>query len=320
LDSMFGVPPSNGTVPAQKQGGRAFAVMQNNSTQEQTFLVLLRIFDELILNTHKSKYTQFLIFYVCKFGGEHCPLAQRFVAHLLHKVMDPSNGSSQRMASCAYLGSFLARAQFIPIGLVHDTMFILSGWAAQYQEEVGTDAYPDVDKHGVFYMAAQSSYYVFCFRHRALAKSGNLVSFADPLRRLSECRLNPLKFCLPTVVREFSHIIGTLRWFSADEIVARNQRIFLSTKTSIGGSNQLESFFPFDPYLLKNSSNRLTALYNVWQTITQDDDTDETDSSSEEELESEEENENASGTSSCAMSFTEDVEQDLKFHFSLEGQ
>jgi len=306
LDAMFGVASSS------KSDSLPFTTANNIFSHDQTFASLLRIFDELILNTHKSKYTQFLIFYVCRLG-ERKVFAHKFINHLLTKVAEPAHPITVRMASAAYLGGFLARAKFLPVNLIYDTLLVLVQWASTYQTNAGDQAHPDADLHGLFYMVVQSTYYVFCFHHQALVRE-KLLDFADPLRRVSESRLNPFKLCFATVVREFCRIIGKLRWFAAEEIMARNDRLVLNTKTSFGKLNQLESFFPFDPYLLRNSAKYIDELYNVW-TNNVDVDEDEELDSSEETDESESENESDCDSeyeSHTAMSITPEVESHIK--------
>jgi len=315
LDAMLGV--TSPSTTGRSSEDQPFTVIHNSSSQDQTFAILLRIFDELILSTHKSKYTQFLIFYACRI--EKRTYTQRFIGHLLGKIMDVSSPPSVRLASAAYVGSFVARARYLPIVLVRDALAVLSEWAVKYQANQGTQGVPDADMHGLFYMASQSMFYLFCFHHAALMKNGNLVAFGDPFRLISQSSLNPFKMCLPSVVKEFSRIVGTLRWFASDEILAKNERIILSSKTSFGGVNQLESFFPFDPYLLRNSSKFIADHYNVWKSTTEDDDkTDDSDSESDGESMGDDELSENEGVNSnnTSMSFTSDP--DLKLGFSLE--
>lgn len=88
------------------------------------------------------------------------------------------------------------------------------------------------------------------------------------------------QFCSKVVVREFKRVVlrGEQR-LPVEEIVQRNKRIFAPP---LAGSEQLDSFFPFDPFLLKDSSAFISPLYNQWQSMR-----DETEASDDEESDSE---------------------------------
>jgi RNA polymerase I-specific transcription initiation factor RRN3 len=118
--------------------------------REQMFFMLMQLFDTFILKTHKSKYVQFLLFYVCAMDinythvrahpprsldsdhRTHLSLslffslslfrAQAFVRYLLEKVMDVSNHPLTRSTCAAYLGSFLARSTLVPTQLVQEPL------------------------------------------------------------------------------------------------------------------------------------------------------------------------------------------------------
>ncbi len=62
LDAAFGENPSS-----SEEHEHTFPPMNlNRQHREQLFKILLQIFDKYILTTYKSKYTQFLLFYVCR--------------------------------------------------------------------------------------------------------------------------------------------------------------------------------------------------------------------------------------------------------------
>ncbi len=47
-------------------------------------------------------------------------------------------------------------------------------------------------------------------------------------------------------------------------MLERNRLIVLSARTSVGSANNLDNFFPFDPFLLKISSKFFKNSYNFW--------------------------------------------------------
>lgn len=75
---------------------------------------------------------------------------------------------------------------------------------------------------------------------------------------------------LPTVVREFAKLLKEFEICDVFDLLQANevslsqlcliysilmlpQNVILPKTTEWGGKNELDSFFPFDPYLLKNS-------------------------------------------------------------------
>ncbi|XP_041134119.1 protein N-terminal asparagine amidohydrolase-like isoform X2 [Polyodon spathula] len=140
---------------------------------------LVAVFDKLILPTHASCHVQYVIFYLCSF---RLGLAEAFLEHLWKKIQSPSNPAVIRQSAAGYIGSFLARAKFLPV--------------LKYQ-------------------------LVLCYA-----------------------------------------------------IIERNNRQLLPVvKSSLGGdsvttnSNPLDSFFPFDPYLLKRSGKMIQPIYQVWEEV-----------------------------------------------------
>lgn len=101
----------------------------------------MSVFDKLILPTHASCHVQFLLFYLCSFRlvsrqarASVCAyrlavlcrhvtrspspaqgLAEAFLEHLWKLLQSPSQPAVLRHAAAGYIGSFLARAKFVPV-------------------------------------------------------------------------------------------------------------------------------------------------------------------------------------------------------------
>ncbi len=99
----------------------------------QVWDTLLASFERTILNTHRSKFTQFLLFYACLADARHC--AASLVALLLARLRDPRQPPVTRSACAAYLASFLARAGFLPESLVVGTLKELASFCVNYCHE-----------------------------------------------------------------------------------------------------------------------------------------------------------------------------------------
>lgn len=97
---------------------------------------LLSVFDKLVLPTHASSHVQYSMFYLCSFklvgnwdrttaGNQNqtsgCvlfwfqALAEAFLDHLWKILQNPAQPAVLRQAAAGYLGSFLARAKFVPV-------------------------------------------------------------------------------------------------------------------------------------------------------------------------------------------------------------
>lgn len=92
------------------------------------------------------------------------------------------------------------------------------------------------------------------------------------------CQLNPLKVCLPSVTNMFAAITRKYQVVFCYTIIERNNRQVLPVvRSSAGGdgvttnTNPLDSFFPFDPYLLKRSGQLIEPLYQAWDELAESD-------------------------------------------------
>lgn len=239
---------------------------------------LLSVFDKVILPTHASCHVQYTLFYLCSF---RLALAEAFLDHLWKILLNPSQAAVLRQAAAGYLGSFLARAKFIPVLTVRACLDLLVPWIHQYidsQDSSDKQTFCDVSLHGPFYSACQAVFYTLIFRHRAML-DGNMKKGLEYLQslnleRLVMCQLNPLKVCLPTVTNMFAAITRKYQVVFCYNIIERNNRLVLPVVRHSGGgdsvsanTNPLDSFFPFDPYLLKRSAPSIEPLYQVWEDL-----------------------------------------------------
>lgn len=254
--------------------------------QELLWKILLDIFEMKLINTHKSKYVQFLLFYVCKVN----PIfPQQFIDFVFARMNDPRLPIHTRQTCAGYLGSFLSRGAFLSLDLITGTLQRLVDWALKYVGEF--DVTPsaqqlmrqtqlsnvnpnnkmtvpmDVESHGLFYSLCQSTFYIVCFHSQTLLGTKELIEFFKRLNilRIITSPLNPLKFCLPHVSAEFARLCSSHGNNVPNQLIERNKNIVVPTKTANGGLNQLETFFPFDPYLLRTSSKYVKDLYNEWK-------------------------------------------------------
>ncbi|CAN8030202.1 unnamed protein product [Ixodes persulcatus] len=238
------------------------------------FKDFLTVFDKIVLPTHKCCHLQFLLFYLCSLRPA---LADAFLDYLWKKVQNPSTATVIRQASAFYIGSFLARAKFVPLSTVRDCLSLVCRWAHAYLSslEEGTALlHPDVARHGTFYAVCQTALYVFAFHHRSLAHGEKGLQFLRDLNleALVMCPLNPLKVCLPAVVQRFASVARHYQLVYCYSVIERNQRTALPVEagttlygTSRGDDVALDAFFPFDPYLLKRTGKWINPLYRPFE-------------------------------------------------------
>uniref|UniRef100_A0A672SNY5 RRN3 homolog, RNA polymerase I transcription factor n=1 Tax=Sinocyclocheilus grahami TaxID=75366 RepID=A0A672SNY5_SINGR len=224
---------------------------------------LLSVFDKVVLPTHASCHVQYYMFYLCSF---RLGLAEAFLDHLWKMLQAPNQPPVLRQAAAGYMGSFMARAKFLPVSTVKACLDLLVPWLHLYinSQDSGSKAFCDVNLHGPFYTACQAVFYTLIFRHNSILegnmKKGLAYLQGLNLERIVMCQLNPLRVCLPAVTNMFAAITRKYQLVFCYTIIERNNRNLLPVVScSTGGSsvstntNPLDTFFPFDPYLLKSS-------------------------------------------------------------------
>ncbi|XP_005391112.1 PREDICTED: RNA polymerase I-specific transcription initiation factor RRN3 isoform X2 [Chinchilla lanigera] len=248
--------------------------IDNNKTKD-LYRDLIAIFDKLLLPTHASCHVQFFMFYLCSFK---LGFAEAFLEHLWKKLQDPNNPAIIRQAAGNYIGSFLARAKFVPLITVKSCLDLLVNWLHIYlnNQDSGAKAFCDVALHGPFYSACQAVFYTFVFRHKQLL-DGNLkegLRYLQSLnfQRIVMSQLNPLKICLPSVVNFFAAITNKYQLVFCYTVIERNNRQMLPViRNTAGGdsvqtcTNPLDTFFPFDPCVLKRSKKFIDPIYQTWE-------------------------------------------------------
>ncbi|KAL2622392.1 hypothetical protein R1flu_002597 [Riccia fluitans] len=237
----------------------------------QIFDTLAKSFQSTILNTYKSKFTQFLLFYLCSLEPSSC--GSRFASLLCDIFTAKSRPSNTRMSSAAYLASFIARAKNLPVDVIWTSLRRLASWCVAYgTHDVGsrpTGNVPDSVLHGVFYSACQAVMYILCFRLKLLADQpdGKRHLRGLHLQQIVDHRLNPLKVCLPSVVEEFLKQASTLQLVDQKHWLASKERIDGNARSMVVGDVRLDMFFPFDPYLLRHSDRFIRPNFIYWSMV-----------------------------------------------------
>ena len=91
------------------------------------------VFSHIILTTHASSHTQFLVFYLLAIRPG---LATFFLEYLrVKKFENPNCFRDERRNAMAYIGSLLARGKFIPFSHVHSCLEIICAWCYSYLDK-----------------------------------------------------------------------------------------------------------------------------------------------------------------------------------------
>ncbi|KAI5067231.1 hypothetical protein GOP47_0017759 [Adiantum capillus-veneris] len=237
---------------------------------EQVFSTLMASFQSTILDTYKSKFTQFLIFYVCSLSPS--TVGDKFTSLLCEILTSPNRAPNTRMSAAAYLASFLARAKYLPLNIISSSLKRVVSWCISYtprQIETKGALTVDAGVHGVLYSACQAVMYVLCFRMKTLLDDldAREMLYKLPLDDLLRHSLNPLKLCLRSVVDEFLKQATAAHLVNANLSSEVNRNIDALELNTFGGINRLDMFFPFDPYLLRQSDRFIRPNFIFWSMV-----------------------------------------------------
>jgi RNA polymerase I-specific transcription initiation factor RRN3 len=245
------------------------------------FYMLLEMYEKLILPTHETRFTQFLLFYAASWSAE---FTEAFLGYLLDVTTKQQTMANHlRVAAAGYVGSFVARARFVDKDTLQMVLKMLLGWARLQWEDYESTERRVFNMHEwrVWYAALQAVMYTFCFRWKELVTvddASEEKEWWQPLSILSRlvlCRLNPLRVVSPIVAKQFAHQAHESGFMYCYTLLGENQR------TMIG--EQLDAHFPFDPCQLQDTALHIDPLYRTWESVhgtihEEEDDEDEQDS------------------------------------------
>ena len=182
---------------------------------------LISQFITIILPTHRSRHTQFLLFH---FAQKSPILIEVFVGACAQITFDKNQPAMMRQASAAYLASFVARGSHVPRPIVREVFDYLASELERLRRVQEPDCRgPDLRRYSSFYVLVQAMLYIFCFRWRDLQiNPEDDVDDDEPQPYAKEhhwwcgvretlsltvfSRLNPLKVCSPAIVTEFARV------------------------------------------------------------------------------------------------------------------
>uniref|UniRef100_A0A3B6TJT1 RNA polymerase I-specific transcription initiation factor RRN3 n=1 Tax=Triticum aestivum TaxID=4565 RepID=A0A3B6TJT1_WHEAT len=245
-----------GNACAEKLDGLMVVVCEHLKSLDRQrlykeFVILKTIFRASLLRVHRSKFAQFIMFYTCSLDPK--TLGEGFAVFLTDIVTEKKEDPISRLVD----------------------------WCVDYCDHQSKREATPIPNHQLFYATCQAVMYVLCFRLRSIMDYPNLKSdlFHMPFGFLFRHRLEPLKVCLPSIVNEFLRQAKDAGLVAAFVDPAAEDAIESDLSRTFGGINRLDMFFPFDPYLLKESDRYIRPNFEFWSMVktTYSDDTDDDD-------------------------------------------
>ncbi|KAL8980317.1 MAG: hypothetical protein Q9205_004566 [Flavoplaca limonia] len=267
------------------------------SGQDGSVEILFSQFQTVILPTHRSRHTQFLLFHFVQQSSAHIDV---FVGMCAQTSFDKKRPAMVRQAAAAYLASFVARGMHVSSDIVREVWdYISTELKKQVRESEPGCRGPDLQRYSTYYTLVQALLYIFCFRWRDFEAGPDDDSEGDDLPSIYGeerhwrsgvketlqlnlfSRLNPLKVCSPGIVTEFARIAHHLHVIYVYHLLETNKRIRLSNhvgprnysqlnrETALSAKREeenqhLDEYFPFDPYHLPKSKRWVEGDYREW--------------------------------------------------------
>ncbi|CAE6513453.1 unnamed protein product [Rhizoctonia solani] len=277
---------------------------------------LITIFKRTIVKTHKSRYTQFLLFW---YSSLHADFTDIFLGVLMDRLMDTTLPDMARVGAASYVASFVSRAKHIDTSNTRAVIGVLCDYLREAVDKVedletqNSDFIPVVSQHALFYAITQAIFLIYCFRWRELGEdSDELLVEGDEspklwmpellvVQRAIMCALNPLKICAINVVQQFARVSNSTGFVYCFTILESNRRSDLAaveappqhgTRLKIDPKHarlsrdpaldaDLNAFFPFDPYKLPMSHKYIDSVYREWSSVALEEDLDSDDDETE---------------------------------------
>ena len=164
----------------------------------------------------------------------------------------------------------MARAKFLTLDMMKIYLSKLSDWAHTYIKTCDFNKNKNPKAHVVFYSICQAIFYIIAFRSKDFTRCDNNLEFLFMLDLwpIIKHPLNPLNVCLPAIATIFDSITTKYQILFCHTIIVSNASRSLTTvyaNEQHRPEEVLESVFPFDPYLLKKSGQRIQPLYVQYQ-------------------------------------------------------
>ena len=245
-----------------------------NLTSAHLYLDFLKCFESHVLPAKGTGHVQFIMFFLISSKEVY---SNMFLKWLWNKFTSPNEPSILRQTVMAYIASFTSRATCVNKISLMDWLCRICEWIHAYIDQSdGAKSNVNGHAHGAFHAACQAVFYMFAFRHDEFKDSRAAVDILSKLdlQKIVACRLNPLQYCARAVVTNFSSIANYWQLAYCETVLQKNQRSHLrraaSSSAFMSSTNGiypalLQSYFPFDPYMLTDSKVFIAPHYRQYK-------------------------------------------------------
>ena len=232
----------------------------------ELFEPLLKIFQEKLLVIYQSKYSQFLMFFLASFKEKSQKFFEEFLSLLITNSLAENQAKIIRNNSISYLSSFLARAKFLSSEHLNKSVDFLIEFLENYdlvEENLTENKKIKVLKsakinrepeNSHFLLILQGLLYVTCY-HNSLCEKKPLVDKIISILIKAQ-GFEGFKTISHEILQEFSKKTGS-------QFSEQIKQLDVVLK-EMDNNPKIELFFPFDPYLLKNSEGFIREIYRFW--------------------------------------------------------
>ncbi|KNC80573.1 hypothetical protein SARC_07072 [Sphaeroforma arctica JP610] len=237
---------------------------ENRERMKGVFVSMVGAFDDVLLPTFQSKYVQFVLFKLCSFHESNPPI---FISFLEKRLYNPRANPVERIAAAAYVGGIVTRHAFVTVHTAAHALRKMAEFISKYIDTHDDKLHPgsvaNLVEHRVFYGVCQAVMYVLCFKHDAIMREyGDAWVRKLRLEKMVICNLNPMQIVLKSIVEEFARVMKLHQIVYCYAVITRNTAM-VSSAQGAKEFSALDSFFPYDPYNLPESSKYVTN-YIAW--------------------------------------------------------
>ncbi|BAM42275.1 uncharacterized protein TOT_040000644 [Theileria orientalis strain Shintoku] len=263
---------------------------------------LFDTFDQIILPTYNCKYVQFIYFFVLSINHKW---ARMFIQRLFSIVYSNAQHAIRRRAAASYISSLICRSNYVLPQYVCGSLNHLFGLLSYFDEQTSGSGHSQSlgakgatltmkagsrrgnmhcfslasAKLSLFYSILQDILYIICYRTDLISASPSLVAFIKDTRRgllaYLDSYLRPLNYCKHSVIteaiRSTAHFENLKEFHAyleaAESELASSRRSSEDYRWSL--YSPIDSFFPFDPYLLHHSRYYIRDKYRSETTAQQ---------------------------------------------------
>eukprot|EP00516_Mucochytrium_quahogii_P002652 CAMPEP_0203749820 /NCGR_PEP_ID=MMETSP0098-20131031/4225_1 /ASSEMBLY_ACC=CAM_ASM_000208 /TAXON_ID=96639 /ORGANISM=" , Strain NY0313808BC1" /LENGTH=723 /DNA_ID=CAMNT_0050638931 /DNA_START=300 /DNA_END=2468 /DNA_ORIENTATION=+ len=280
-------------------------ISKNRRMGKVYFDLVVNIVDRLVMRTNGAKFTQFLIFYICR---KRADFVDSFIERLLQRALGDDVAAPVRLSSASYLASFVARGLFIRADSTHSTLQHMMGWIQTYATCFQNDEQQDVidpREHLQFFAVCQAVIYILMFKGEDLTVQALQAMRWDIM---VSCRLQPFSYFSADILEEFARFANAKGL--VDVTLCREINQYIASAKDLekksGGSappspsgltsgakefdfsdtlhltasreyvaKSLSAEYPFDPCLLRRTAERIEPFYQHWLSCEGDEHTSE---------------------------------------------